>query len=63
MYGHPHEKDPWSDRQPIPDYIEQDPTDAGDEPSGFIVGCTVVALPVFVLAFSLGYMSGAWGWI
>lgn len=39
------------------------PEDDDTDPSGFTVACLVITLPVFALAFSLGYMSGVWGWI
>lgn len=49
MYGHPEKPDAWDSQD--------------SDPSGFTVGCTVIALPVFVIAFALGYMAGVWGWV
>lgn len=60
MYGHPQTPDPYSERQEIPPYVEPEaPTD----PTGFTAACLVIALPVFSIAFCLGYMSGVWGWL
>lgn len=53
-YRHPHTPDPWAD---------PDPADDDASPPGFAAAALVIALPVFALAFSLGYMSGVWGWI
>lgn len=61
MYGHPQNPDPWAERQEITPYHEPE-APADSDPSGFVVGCSVVAVPVFALAFALGYMSGVWGW-
>lgn len=57
MYGHPSNPDPWSERQEIPPY------DPDDDPTGFVSGLLLIALPVFVLAFALGYSASALGWL
>lgn len=58
MYGNPRKKDPYAERQPIPPYIERSqPYD----PSGAVAAATA-ALILAAGFFSLGYMSGIWGW-
>lgn len=58
MYGHPEKPDPWSSVVYEPAlYTEPEP-----DPSGFLVAALAIALPVFSLAFALGYLSGVWGW-
>ena len=63
MMGHPGKPDPYAERQEIPPglYEPQHQTSDGD-PSGFIVGLFVCALPVGVVCFTLGYMTGVFGW-
>lgn len=60
MYRHPSNPDPWAEVQEIPPY--QPAHDEGDDyPSGAFAG----AVGVLIVAagfFSLGYMSGLWGW-
>lgn len=65
MYGHPQTPDPWAERQEIPPYTDPaaDEAPADSDPSGFVVGCSVVAVPVFFVAFAFGYMTGVWGWV
>lgn len=58
MYGHPNNPDPWAEVQEIPPEALPPEVDS----AAFIVSCLVVALPVGVIAFTLGYMSGVWGW-
>lgn len=61
MYGHPEKPDPWSSVVDEPAlYTKPEPE---PDPTGFLVAMLVISLPVFSLAFALGYLSGLWGWI
>lgn len=56
--GHPSKPDSWSKVQYIPPGAQ--PSD--DEPTGATVVWVVIAGFVGTLSFTLGYMSGLWGW-
>lgn len=75
MYGNPDQSPAWEvpGHQERRDGVESaesttvrlvyiDNGQQASDPSGFTVACLVVALPVFSIAFALGYMGGVWGW-
>lgn len=54
MYGHPRKPDPYAERQPIPPYDDDD--------ASVPLACLLITVPVFFLAFAMGYVSGVMGW-